>query len=59
MRYSFVQIAQPDFVTLCRAGGDAARRVEARVELEAIAEPLANAGPFLLDVAVAPMANSF
>ncbi len=52
--------ALPDFVALARAFGWAARRVERREELdEALVECLAHAGPFFLDVAVAPEENCF
>ncbi len=58
--YSCVRIDQPDFVTLCAAYRIPARRVERREDLdEAVGELLAADGPYLLDVAVAPMGNVF
>jgi len=52
--------ALPDFVALARAFGWGARRVTAPGELEAaLAECLASAGPFFLDVQVAAEENCF
>ncbi len=52
--------ALPDFVALARAFGWGARRVDAPDELaEALAECLAHAGPFLLDVRVVPQENCY
>ena len=52
--------ALPDFVALAKAFGWGARRISARVELEAaLAQCLAHDGPFFLDVAVAPLENCF
>lgn len=52
--------ALPDFVALARAFGWAARRVERREDLDAaLAECLAHAGPFFLDVAVSAEENCF
>ncbi|MDM0070449.1 biosynthetic-type acetolactate synthase large subunit [Variovorax sp. J31P207] len=52
--------ALPDFVALAKAFGWGARRVTAPAELEAaLAECLASAGPFFLDVQVAAEENCF
>ena len=52
--------ALPDFVALARAFGWGARRVTQPGELpEALAECLAHAGPFFLDVQVAAQENCF
>ena len=52
--------ALPDFVALARAFGWGARRVTAPGELDAaLAECLASAGPFFLDVQVAAEENCF
>jgi acetolactate synthase-1/2/3 large subunit len=52
--------ALPDFVALARAFGWGARRVTAPAELgAALAECLASAGPFFLDVQVAAEENCF
>ncbi len=59
-RYSFVELPQPDFVTLCQAYGIPARRVAQRAELDAALEQLLRTpGPALLDVAVARTGNVF
>jgi acetolactate synthase I/II/III large subunit len=52
--------ALPDFVALAKAFGWGARRVSEPAELEAaLAECLESAGPFFLDVQVAPQENCF
>ena len=52
--------ALPDFVALARAFGWSARRVERRDQLDdALRECLESAGPFFLDVRVAPTENCF
>ncbi|MEO8859140.1 MAG: biosynthetic-type acetolactate synthase large subunit [Burkholderiaceae bacterium] len=50
----------PDFVALAQAFGWQARRVDEPAELDdALAECLASAGPFFLDVRVAPQENCY
>ena len=60
-RYSHSYTAAlPDFVAVAKGFGWGARRVTDPAELDAaIAECLANDGPFFLDVAVAPQENCF
>lgn len=59
-RYSHVQLPQPDFVQVCGAYGIGAQRVEQREQLDpAINRLLKAESPWLLDIAVAPMANVF
>jgi acetolactate synthase-1/2/3 large subunit len=59
-RYSFVDIQSPDYVTLCRAYGIDACRVDRRDDLDAALDTmLASDGPCLLDIAVAREDNVF
>ncbi len=59
-RYSFVDIASPDFVTVASGYGIAGTRVEARAALQpALREMLAHPGAFLLEVLVAKENNIF
>ena len=59
-RYSQVEIASPDYVTLCRAYGIPARRIDERTQLsDAITELLTANGPRLLEVMVEAQANVF
>lgn len=59
-RYSFTEMVSPDFVTLAKAYGIAAERVEARENLEqGMARMLGHAGPYLLEVMVEKEDNVF
>ena len=59
-RYSFTELANPDFGLIARANGLGYRRVEHRGELaEAVAEMKAAAGAFLLEVCVESQENVF
>lgn len=59
-RYSHVELPQPDFVTVCKAYGIGAQRVERREDLGSALKALLSAEtPWLLDIAVAPMGNVF
>jgi len=59
-RYSFVNIASPDYVTVASGYGIAGRRVEVREELgPALRQMLEQPGSFLLEVMVAKENNIF
>ena len=59
-RYSFTELANPDFGLIARGNGIAYRCVERREELtEAVAEMQASAGAFLLEVRVESDENVF
>jgi acetolactate synthase-1/2/3 large subunit len=52
-RYSFVDIQSPDYVTLCKAYGIEAQRVDERADLDAALDTMLAADkPYLLDIAV-------
>ncbi|WP_460621923.1 biosynthetic-type acetolactate synthase large subunit [Hymenobacter tenuis] len=59
-RYSFVDIASPDYVTVARGYSIAGRRVDSRPELQpALREMLEHPGSFLLEVMVTKENNIF
>lgn len=59
-RYSFTQLANPDFLQIAGAYGIKSRRVEKRRDLESsIAEMFGHVGPYLLEVAVEREENVF
>ncbi|TYZ07393.1 biosynthetic-type acetolactate synthase large subunit [Hymenobacter lutimineralis] len=59
-RYSFVDIASPDYVTVAQGYSIAGRRVDARPELQnALREMLEHPGSFLLEVMVTRENNIF
>jgi acetolactate synthase-1/2/3 large subunit len=59
-RYSFVDIASPDYVTVARGYGITGKRVEARAELkQTLQQMLEHPGSFLLEVMVSKENNIF
>ncbi len=59
-RYSFVHLANPNFVKICEGFGIPAERVERRDEIEAAIQRMLDAkGPYLLDIAVQQENNVF
>lgn len=57
-RYSFVQIAGPDFVTIAKGWGIKGEKITVREELSAALDRmLANDEPYLLDIAIEPEEN--
>src|SRR5262249_16826129 len=59
-RYSFTEMANPDFVSLARAYGIESRRVEEREDFEnSLKEMLRAPGPFVLEVVTGKEDNVF
>ena len=59
-RYASTELVNPDFVTIAKGFGIAARKVSKREVLnESIAEMLSAKGPFLLDITIDKEANIF
>lgn len=59
-RYSFVDIASPDYVTVAKGYGITGKRVEARAELkQTLQQMLEHPGSFLLEVMVSKENNIF